>query len=370
MHHRRAFTLIELLVVIAIIAVLIALLLPAVQMAREAARRTECRSHLKQIGVAMHNYHDVWQSFPQARSEPDSPSWVPQTWGNGPGPFVDILPYIEGIEVYNNWNHDFGIRGNINERVQATGRIGQLDWLLCPSDPQVRTFGSNVTSECWGPAGDHNYRGNLGGDTTNVANTLGIFDDRGNKSLQAVLDGTANTAMFSERNKGSRSSNQTQLEVSFERDALAKVPGGEGLELEPTIQIQQTQRQYNYCRSLSCPCSLEGGQPRISDETSRMGFDRWYTGEYRDTMYNHVYTPNALFWDCDEDDDLEGDRETSIVTARSYHPGGVNVLMVDGQVRFVVDTIDEVTWRAMGTIAGDARQFPGNATPSFPELFN
>src|SRR5262245_28330257 len=100
-----AFTLIELLVVIAIIAVLIALLLPAVQMAREAARRTQCRNHLKQIGLALHNYHDTFGLFPPGGIWPQNSnpawSWDEWNWHKTPGAFVLILPYLDARAVYN-----------------------------------------------------------------------------------------------------------------------------------------------------------------------------------------------------------------------------------------------------------------------------
>ncbi|MCB1129315.1 MAG: DUF1559 domain-containing protein, partial [Verrucomicrobiae bacterium] len=125
MHHanRRGFTLIELLVVIAIIAILIALLLPAVQQAREAARRTECKNKLKQLGLALHNYHDTFRAFPAAfyRGTTTSPGWG---WG------TMILPYIDQAPLYNQWVMTVSYDNGQNQ----TARRTKLAAYKCPSD--------------------------------------------------------------------------------------------------------------------------------------------------------------------------------------------------------------------------------------------
>ena len=145
LRSRRGFTLIELLVVIAIIAVLIALLLPAVQQAREAARRTQCRNNLKQLGVALHNYHDTHRVFPLAciRGLQGSSANIEGfgTW------LVYLFPYIDQTPLYNTFNFPYvggtyglGSYGTVN---MATVNI-PIQALMCPSDPdaKVKNFGS------------------------------------------------------------------------------------------------------------------------------------------------------------------------------------------------------------------------------------
>ncbi len=366
--RRRAFTLIELLVVIAIIAVLIALLLPAVQMAREAARRTQCRNHLKQIGLGLHNYHDAHGVFPMgAQAEPEGNLTTPVVWSgmrwlNSPGAFVGILPYMEEAALYNNWNIQFSGDNNNGtgagfvypgfeaRSVQTTVMRQQLEWLLCPSDPYLRKAAFNQavsTANFQASEGDNNYRFNVGTWHRTDFNN-GPFNDRSAFKTRDILDGTANTAFVSERNKGTDS-----VETADHRTAFVYYPsaspcaGCNSTNLNNTPAA--TQALYLECRSRQL-LPVPGFAPLDADQF-RLGFDNWARGRFTGTLYNHVYTPNAVFFDCCNSCDSipNTDSEEAIITARSFHPGGVNVLMGDGQVRFVSSGVDETVWRAVGT---------------------
>src|SRR5262249_17336014 len=137
---RSAFTLIELLVVIAIIGILIALLLPAVQAAREAARRSQCTNNLKQFGIALHNYHDTVGTFPTsfwrtqngpggASTTPDWPGFHRASW------ITNILPYIEQTPVYNAVNFSVPMSYNEFDAIQSTALMSAINIFMCPSDP-------------------------------------------------------------------------------------------------------------------------------------------------------------------------------------------------------------------------------------------
>jgi prepilin-type N-terminal cleavage/methylation domain-containing protein/prepilin-type processing-associated H-X9-DG protein len=351
--HSKGFTLIELLVVIAIIAVLIALLLPAVQMAREAARRTQCKNHLKQIGLAIHNYHDAFGVFPMgALGEPEGsvaapPAWSDHRWLNSPGTFVAILPYMENAALYNSWNRQFSGDNNpaAPRSVQTTTMRQQLGWLLCPTDPNLRVALNTQavgTGNYQASEGDNNYRFNVGTMHRCDFNN-GPFNDRDTFSTRDMIDGTANTAFVSERNKGIERSgkmdHQTMLTVS---SCGANCDGSSNL----ITNAVRTQNLYTDCKTLT----LQTTDPALQ----RLGFDNWSRGRFTGTLYNHVYPPNAKYFDCCNlcDEVPNADGEEAIITARSYHPGGVNVLMGDGQVRFVGDGVDENVWRAVGSRNG------------------
>jgi prepilin-type N-terminal cleavage/methylation domain-containing protein len=183
---RSGFTLIELLVVIAIIAILIALLLPAVQQAREAARRTQCRNNLKQLGIAMHNYHDNFLVFPPAHTQIASklPSAAP--W-EGRGLFVALLPYIDQAPMFNLYNFDVHCLSQPATIVNA-----KLPAFLCPSDPSYPTA-----------AGNSNYAG-CGGSTPNLwaATSNGVMNRFNKCGIRDLTDGSSNVIMFGEQLHG------------------------------------------------------------------------------------------------------------------------------------------------------------------------
>jgi len=207
---RSAFTLIELLVVIAIIAILIALLLPAVQQAREAARRTQCKNNLKQLGLAMHNYHDVYNTFPHNQNR----------WGGGPigadqipqwSWLVGILPYIDQAPLYNAFSYDVNVAdGNggtitgdrnhngigVNQALAQTGMAAYI----CPSSPNgsVRRDQTN---------GGYRWNGNTTKGGTDYVGSLGHIWG-GWKDCGAVPDDLVNNALPG--NLGTKGSKQSR----------------------------------------------------------------------------------------------------------------------------------------------------------------
>lgn len=195
--NRRGFTLVELLVVIAIIGVLIALLLPAVQQAREAARRIQCSNNMKQLGLAMHNYHDTYGNFPAgqfSQQQLDDPNGQPNrmTW------FTSILPFVEQRAMYdlvkpsmanspaNTWN----------ETVRKT----VVDGFVCPSDPNGGKIGNDGFQGNYLANSGHDImvQANADKPSTNGGGMSGLFFVKSHIGLKDITDGTSNTLMFGE----------------------------------------------------------------------------------------------------------------------------------------------------------------------------
>jgi prepilin-type N-terminal cleavage/methylation domain-containing protein len=197
LRSRRAFTLVELLVVIAIIGILVALLLPAVQSAREAARRSQCTNNIKQLALAVHTYHDTFKSFPS-------------TGTNGHSLHARLLPYVEQKNIYDTIRFDL----NVNDPLNDLPRMSNIPSFQCPSDPDnlpltlggrtnyVANMGTNImysTNDTSHPNfGKPEFNGPFGFGSSGFSG--GMF--LGVKGFRDILDGTSNTAMFSERNKG------------------------------------------------------------------------------------------------------------------------------------------------------------------------
>jgi prepilin-type N-terminal cleavage/methylation domain-containing protein/prepilin-type processing-associated H-X9-DG protein len=310
MKRRTGFTLIELLVVIAIIAILIALLVPAVQKVREAAARTQCTNNLKQIGLALHNYHDANKMLPPGR---DNENFSTHAY---------LLPFLEQNDLYNSIN--FAV--SYNNAANAGARAQNVAAFLCPSDPNL----SNVPV---GMAGT-SYRANQGSGilwgvtpalTTDpnygMPNPNGPFFLDSNTTLVQITDGTSNTAAFSEHLIGDFS------------NAIATVASDT---FEPGTFPPTPDQAIADCTALNPTVLSNQGYSNIGAP--------WLYGYHSTTIYFHVGLPGSR--SCM----FPPGRITT--TANSGHSGGVNVLLCDGSVQFVNYSISLTTWRALGTIDG------------------
>jgi prepilin-type N-terminal cleavage/methylation domain-containing protein/prepilin-type processing-associated H-X9-DG protein len=325
----HGFTLIELLVVIAIIAVLIALLLPAVQSAREAARRIQCVNNLKQIGLAAHNYHSVNDKFPPAVFS--FASGNTNLWGQT----ARLLPFIEQVALANSINFSLGVKDpGVTTVVQTS-----ISALLCPSDFDRMTDATN-TNDFDGYA-RINYQANGGNDTgtLNATKTTetnnGVFIAFKTVGLAQITDGSSNTALFSERLLGDGDPTR------------CSVPGDWFGISSPTTAKADV---YAACVALN-PIGLTGDTNQNS-----YGGRTWITGYYTATRYNHLIPPNGV--SCVYNNISAATIETATnqcptaSTASSRHSGGVNLLLADGSIRFIKNSVNIATWSALGSKNG------------------
>jgi prepilin-type N-terminal cleavage/methylation domain-containing protein/prepilin-type processing-associated H-X9-DG protein len=338
-----AFTLIELLVVIAIIAVLVALLLPAVQQAREAARRSQCKNNLKQFGLALHNYHESASTLPMAEFSPDSPGWC------GFSAHVMLLPYLDQGPLYNQINfsinccsYNSGPLPGTNDGSQNLSN-GQkynvltnvrLPVFLCPSDPG----NNNYTPAC-------NYAGSMGpgfdwgtwpGD--NRANNVGVFAVLKNVNIASIIDGTSNTIGVGEILTASNGSGAPRS-GDWWYDGVGS-DGWSPLSFPSLATVQ----------GWAAPCVTKYAANQRGGSNSNTGAagSAWYKGSPGFTLFNELLTPNSTIPNCSDHCggcDADG---AALIGARSMHTGGVQVLMMDGSVRFIADGINYPTWQAIG----------------------
>lgn len=304
----RGFTLIELLVVIAIIAVLIALLLPAVQQAREAARRSQCKNNLKQIGLALHNYESSLLCFPAGSIVKSDAATLTQ-----------ILPYMEQNNQYALFNWSVSLNGS---RLNSAAIRQTLPPFQCPSDPGAPGFS-------W--AGQANYMQCLGSNAL-WTNTTGIFYRNSSTRMRDILDGTSNTAAFSEIKKGP---------YPGSGGSLAAVPAGDTRDFQVATNVSSWTAPAD---DLNPPAACEN---RATPAWLYRGL-QYYRGLVVATFYTHTLNPNARLRDC-----IRSSLGSGHLAARSYHVGGVHVLLADGSVRFVSDNISNQVWRAVGTKGGN-----------------
>ena len=317
--RRRAFTLIELLVVIAIIAILIALLLPAVQQAREAARRTQCKNNLKQIALALHNYESTFTLMP--------PGFMAV---NAASTHTQILPYIEQGNVTALFN--FNVDTNTHVSNQAA-RQQKLVMFMCPSQPTSPAMVLTGT-QCPNGCGTTNYVQSLG-DNANFAADRGPFGRNRGARFRDFLDGLSNTGVFAEIVLGpSTGSGNTSgvVAAGSKQDfwVATQVPFAtwDASATGDTIPVPD-------CDNRAISALLYRGK-------------QYYRGVVVSTFYSHTMTPNARTRDCIR---AVGFDRGHLAT-RSFHTGGAQMCLGDGSVRFVSENIDARTWRAVGSMAG------------------
>ncbi len=368
--RRSAFTLIELLVVIAIIAVLIALLLPAVQSAREAARRIQCTNNLKQIGLACHNYVSSNNVYPSQSVQNTA------TWSWEPSWVAAILPMMEQTPAYNSINFslpmlEIGFVSPVATGGTANSTSGLLviTSLLCPSESLSHPVSFNGD---WGPT---NYAGNFGGPGMISSCNGVIVPSKGDQfvsspnlgpvSIASLTDGTSNTAMVSEHLLGAadglaglaagyvsphRAGTATAKRTLFQINTVAPLPD-QGIN-----GVAVAQQLVSACKS------IPGGTVPTSD--SGNGYSWLFTQGYVtiNTSYTHFMPPNSYSCTGQESgffgaqgnftSDGANGGYLAAISATSNHPGGVNVSMGDGSVKFIKDTIGQATWWALGSRAG------------------
>lgn len=319
---RRGFTLIELLVVIAIIAVLIALLLPAVQQAREAARRSSCQNNLKQLGLALHNYHDTFNSLPQLHFNiTGANSW------EGHGPWVSILPQIEQGNVFDNWNMSLHYRNQPAVGGTALFR-SKLAAFICPSD---RSYGD-------GNEPGVNYGVSLGSDprfwnNNNAGN--GMFRRFGSLKFGDVTDGLSNTAMISELFKGDN--NQAgQSDSDIRRNGTSPFASWTNPAFPTQVELDAF--------GTSCAALSSTGEASLSQN----GRD-WSAPYITQVAFNTTAPPNWRYPTCVVGGTfgLAADRD-GVAPPRSRHTGGAQVCLGDGSVRFISENINLPTWQWFG----------------------
>lgn len=325
---RKAFTLVEMLVVIAVLGVLVALLLPAVQSARESARRIACANNLRQLGIAAHNHHSAHNCFPAgavSKADPSDAStpWTFYRWST----LATLSPYLENTAAYNALNLNVPLY-NSSLQISPVNQAGvkiAVALFHCPTDDGRRlrdAFGPTNYAACTGTG--------IGGGTPNSTDGVSFVNSK--TSIERISDGATQTALISESTLGAIGGSAHDVQQEYK--SLLTAP------------LTEAQCNSSTIWNLSDP----------------RGF-AWVNGEYRSALYNHYWTPNSQTPDC-IGVTIGGTPQTRYTpygwrTARSLHPGGVNLLLADGGIQFISNDIEPATWKALATIRG-GESLPGD----------
>lgn len=327
--NRTGFTLVELLVVIAIIGILVGLLLPAVQAAREAARRMQCSNNMKQIGLAMHNYHDTHKVFPNfATRNGQNDYW------RGYSAFTMILPYIEQGPLYNTvQTQTRSFFEHWDSGPHNALRGASIPAYLCPSAKRWPTSGTG-----WSNGPGCNYGVSFGAsiDWDNFKNQNGMFRGQTDTTAKCstrmadITDGTSNTLLASEHLSGDDN-------ASFIMNGQTSEPRIGGAFPNNTLQYPSQAELDTFgaaCAATTAHNSQNGNQ--------------WMSPEPTQTALNTVAPPNWKFPNCQTSGSGFASDRDGVYTPRSQHTGGVQATAGDGSVRFVSDSIDLKAWQYFG----------------------
>jgi len=337
----RGFTLIELLVVIAIIAVLISLLLPAVQSAREAARRAQCINNLKQIGLGMHNYHSTHGSFPLGGTNNWSSYGYNAGWGTWSAQAL-LLGYIEGQPLYNSANFNWVCCWSDGWAINSTVTTNIVNVFICPSDGLSPIPTQN---DMWTGA-TNNYHASVGS-STDFYNPSGLFAQSALcYGVQSCTDGTSNTIAFGEALVGS----ENRPQVKWRSGPV--LGAGSALCTGGWCGVRDVGTNYNGVMQDLQTCE-QGYVSQDSSTGNGKGF-RWCENLGGFSLINTVVPPSSgqyrFAWCA-----LRGGGTNSNASdgqyqnATSNHPGGANFLFGDGSARFIKSTINMRTYWALGS---------------------
>jgi len=336
---------------------LIALLLPAVQMAREAARRASCVNNLKQLGLAVHNYHGTINAIPPLfgcfgmPSPPNGPSYANLEWPLGWG--VALLPYIEQQPLYNLLNYSAGAFNVVN----LTASAGNISSLICPSEsvhvgPWIASTWTNYHANFGGPAPIGSWDGPfvpLKGDSGGVPGYSNVnptaLTNLGTVGFESILDGLSNTALLSEKLIGLNGYYQVypgqpyanRVQYAPTNNATVNWDTGGGPAAQVFVQA---------CQQIPATQSPAGMLTQWSG-ACWSGSNAW---TLHLNAYDHFNTPNLLSCVASNSDGggaLGGFNDA--ITATSNHPGGVNVCLCDGSVKFVKDSVAANIWWGLGS---------------------